>query len=74
MNIIRVKAFPDAKKQHLEEVSEKVLRIFVREPPKDNRANKQILKIVAEHYTIPENKLRMIAGHQFQNKTIQVLE
>ncbi len=71
--IIRVRAFPDAKKEYIEEVEQHVLRIFVREPAKDNRANRKILDLISDFYTIPKNKLRMISGHHGMSKMIEVL-
>lgn len=71
--LIRVKTFPDAKKYHLEEVEPFVLRIFMREPAKNNLANKKVLESVADFYSIPRNKLRMVTGHRGQQKTIEVL-
>jgi uncharacterized protein YggU (UPF0235/DUF167 family) len=72
MDIIRVKAFPDSKKAHIEEVDNRVLRVFVREAPKDNRANRAIIKAVAAYYEIDENKLRIISGHHGLNKMIEI--
>lgn len=74
MNIIRVKAFPDAKKAHIEETAPKTLRVFVREDAQENRANHAVIRAVAARYQIPENKLRMISGHRSQNKMIRILE
>lgn len=74
MNIIRIKAFPDAKKATIEEVGPQVLRVFVREDAQENRANDAVIRAVADYYTLPRNKLRMISGHRSQNKMIQILE
>ncbi len=73
MNLIRIKAFPDAKKASIEETTHQVVRVFVREPAKDNQANKAVLAAVAAFYEIPANKLRLIAGHRAMNKTVQIL-
>lgn len=74
MNLIRVKAFADAKKFHIEETEHQKIRIFVREAAQNNQANKKILASLAEFYEIPQNKLKMISGHQSPNKIIQILE
>jgi uncharacterized protein YggU (UPF0235/DUF167 family) len=74
MNLIRIKAFPDFKKATIEETAPKVLRVFVREDAKQNRANDAVIRAVAEYYNIPRNKLRMISGHMKQSKIIQILE
>jgi uncharacterized protein YggU (UPF0235/DUF167 family) len=74
MSIIRVKAFPDAKKEWIEEVEPNKLRIFVREPAERNLANKRVLTLVANFYEIPQNRLKIITGHRGQNKIIQVID
>ncbi len=74
MNIVRVKAFPESKKPFIEETDHQVLRIFIREPAQNNQANKAVLNAVAEHYTIPRTKLKIISGHRSLNKMIQILE
>lgn len=74
MNLIRIKAFPDARKAAVEEVSPKVLRVFVREDAQENRANHAVIRAVGAFYNIPHNKLRMISGHQKQAKILQIIE
>jgi uncharacterized protein YggU (UPF0235/DUF167 family) len=74
MNIIRVRAKPGQKNQSVSEISEKTLRISVREPAENNQANRKILELVAEFYEIPHNKLRMISGHAKPGKIIQILD
>ena len=74
MNLIRIKTFPDAKHEFVEEVSPNVLRVFVRDSPQNNMANRAVVRIVGAFYGIPENKLRIIAGHRVHNKTIEVRE
>ena len=73
MNLIRIKAFPDAKRDHVEETAPHVLRVFVREAPQHNMANRAVIRAVAKFYQIPEKRLRMISGHQKQSKILQVL-
>ena len=73
MNIIRIKAFPNSKKPAIEETAPKVLRVFVREDAKQNRANDAVIRAVALYYAIPINKLRMISGHLRQNKMLEII-
>lgn len=73
MNLIRVKAFPDAKKEYVEEVSPNVLRIFVRESAERNMANHAVIKAVAKFYAIPEKNLIIKTGHRSPNKTLLIL-
>ncbi len=71
---ISLKVFPNAKKEFIEEISPGKLRIFTREPARDNRANKAITRIVAEFYRVPIAKIRIIHGHHAQGKIIEILE
>ena len=74
MNIIRVKATPGAKKFSVQETGPKILKISVREEAEQNEANDAIMQAVADFYSIPRNKLRMISGHKSANKMVRVLE
>jgi hypothetical protein len=74
MNLIRVKTFPDSPKQSVEQIEPYRLRVFIREAPKNNQANKKVLLIISEFYEIPVNKLRILTGHRSPNKIIQILE
>lgn len=69
---IRVKAFPNAGKEVVEKLDDHRLQICVREPATDNRANKRIIEIVASHYNIPTNTVRIISGHHRPNKLLQI--
>jgi uncharacterized protein YggU (UPF0235/DUF167 family) len=73
MHLIRVKAFPDAKKEHLEEVNPNTFRVFVRESPERNLANQAVIKVVAHHLGIPAKKLIIKTGHRSLNKTLLIL-
>lgn len=74
MNSIRIKAFPGSKKSHVEEVSEKVLRVFVREEAQHNMANKAVIRAIATYYNMPEKKFHMISGHRSLNKLIEIMD
>lgn len=67
---IKVKAFPDAKKEFFQEIAPYQVRIFVREPAKNNLANKKVLELIASFYNIPRNNLRMVSGHRSNHKTV----
>lgn len=73
MNLIRVKAFPDSKKAHIEETSPNVFRVFVREPAERNLANQAVIKAVATYLNIPAKQLIIKTGHRSLNKTLLIL-
>lgn len=73
MELIRVRAFPGAKKQHVEEVEPFVLRVFVRESAERNMANRAVIAAVAGYYGIPANRLSIRTGHRSMSKTLLIL-
>ena len=73
MTTIRIKAFPDSKKAHIEETETDVLRVYVRESAERNMANRAVIAAVAAHLGIPAKKLVMKTGHREQNKTLTIL-
>jgi uncharacterized protein (TIGR00251 family) len=68
---VRVKVTAGAKR---EQVTEKkgVLYISVKEPAQDNAANKQVMRILADHFNVGMSDVRLISGHHKPNKTFSV--
>jgi len=72
MKHIKVKVLPDSKKDFVEKLNEDKYKVYIREPAKDNRANKALLKIMAEEIEVEQRKLRIISGHKYLNKILCV--
>ena len=74
MNLIRLRVTAPAKKFSIIEMGPNVVYISVKEPPVNNRANEAVISAAAKFYGIPENKLRMISGHQKPSKILRILD
>jgi uncharacterized protein YggU (UPF0235/DUF167 family) len=72
--LIRVQAFPDAKKEAVIEAAPGKLRIFVREPAQNNLANRRIIQLVAAYAGAPVRCVALVTGHRSPNKTLEVRE
>ncbi|MDO8576167.1 MAG: DUF167 family protein [bacterium] len=70
--LVRVKVWPCAGEELLEEGKKGALEIFVREPPVDNRANKRVCALVARHYKVPVKNVRIVSGHRTRGKILSV--
>lgn len=70
--LVRVKVWPDAGAEHLEEGKKGVLEIFVREPPQGNRANKRVCALVALQYKVSVKNVRIVSGHRTRGKILSV--
>lgn len=70
--LVRVKVWPDAGEEYLEEGKKGGLEIFVREPPQGNRANKRVCVLVARHFKVPVASVRIHSGHHARGKILSV--
>jgi uncharacterized protein YggU (UPF0235/DUF167 family) len=44
----------------------------VREPAEQNRANARVLELLAGHFGVPKNKVRIINGHKSPSKLVVI--
>jgi uncharacterized protein YggU (UPF0235/DUF167 family) len=61
-----------AKKEEVEEAGDGRLRIAVREPAKQNLANRRVVELVARHYRVAPGKVRLVSGHHSPSKILSV--
>lgn len=64
---------PDAKKEKFAKMSEDHFEIAVREPAKNNAANRRVMELVAEHFGVPSGKVKIVTGHHSRSKILSVL-
>lgn len=69
---IRVRVSAGAKRELFEQVSEDSFLVSVKEPAEQNRANKRVLDLVAEHFGIEPKQIRIISGHHALGKILSV--
>lgn len=49
------------------------MKVYVTAVPEDGKANKAVLRLVAEHYSLPISKLRLVRGLKGRDKVIEIL-
>ncbi len=70
---IQVKVIPMAKSESVtREANEYVVR--VKEPAKEGRANKAVIKLLANHFGISQGSLEIIHGKTRRNKTVEIFD
>ena len=70
---IKVTAKPNSKFEKIEEDFEKNLKVWVKEPPKEGRANQQIIKLIAKYYKVPKGSVKIVKGAHSKNKVIEIM-
>lgn len=71
---IFVKAKPSAKEEKIEKIDEVNFIVAVKEPPKDGRANRAIVKAIAAHFNIASSCVNLVSGFSSRQKVFEILE
>ncbi|MES2023760.1 MAG: DUF167 domain-containing protein [Patescibacteria group bacterium] len=61
---VRKESFVKKSKDHFE--------VTVKEKAERNMANKRVIELVAEHFKVPKNKVRIVNGHHHPSKLLVV--
>ena len=72
MPYIHVKVTAGARKEVFKQKSDDHFEISVKEKAERNMANAQVLELVAEHFKVPKNKVRIVNGHRHPSKLLVV--
>lgn len=72
MTYARVRVTPGAKRESVITTDAKSFSISVKEPAERNLANDRVREILAEHFSVPIGKVRLIAGHRSPQKVFDI--
>ena len=70
---IQVKVKPSSRTEEVSQEGESLI-IKVKEPPKEGRANQAVIKLLAQHFGVPQSRVRILSGFRSKNKVIEVAE
>jgi hypothetical protein len=70
---IQVKVKPNSRTEELSQEGDSFI-VKVREPPKEGKANRAVIKLLAEHFGVPQSRVRILSGFRSKNKVIEVAE
>jgi len=70
---IQVKVKPSSKTEELSQKGDTFI-VKVKEPPKEGKANQAVIKLLAEHFGVPQSQVRILSGFRSRNKVIEVAE
>jgi len=70
--LIKVKVFPNSKREEIIKKSEDSFEVKIREKPEKGRANKEVVRVLSCYFKIPESKIKLIKGFKKRNKIFEV--
>jgi len=47
--------------------------VRVHEPPKEGKANRAVIKLLAQHFGISRSQIKILSGMRSKNKTIELI-
>ena len=68
---IEVKVIPKAKRDRVYEEDGK-LKVYVRAPAIDNRANRALIEVLARHFNVKKRSIRIVKGERSREKIIEI--
>lgn len=71
---IKVRVVANAKRESVKKVSATSYTLSVKEPAKQNLANRRVVELIAIQLGVPKEKVRIINGHQSPSKLLSILE
>jgi uncharacterized protein (TIGR00251 family) len=71
---IQVKVIPNASKSEVMGNHEMGWKIKVQAPPEDGKANKAVIQLLAKHFQVPKNHIKIITGERSHQKVIEILD
>lgn len=69
---IQVKVKPNAKTEEISQKGDNFM-VRVKEPPKEGRANQAVIKLLAEHFGVPQSQVKILSGFKAKNKIIEIV-
>jgi uncharacterized protein (TIGR00251 family) len=70
---IRVKVKPNSRTEEVSQESDSFM-VKVKEPPKEGKANEAVIRLLAEHFGVPQSQVRILSGFKSKNKVVEVAQ
>jgi len=67
-----VKVKPNSKTQSIEEMADGSLKVKLKSPPVDGKANKELIELLAEKFNVSKSDVQIKSGLSSKTKLIEV--
>lgn len=66
-----IRVVPNAKQNKAVKEAER-LKIYLTSPPVDGKANKALIKFLAEHFSVKRKQVKIIRGQKNRDKVVEI--
>jgi hypothetical protein len=71
---LKVKVTPNSKKDEIVKRKDDEFEVRVKEKAEEGRANRAVIKVLANYFKIDESKIKLIKGFKERNKIFEIKE
>ena len=68
---IQVKVKPNSKTEEVSQEGGEFI-VKVKEPPKEGKANQAVIKLLAQHFGVPQSQVKILSGFKSRDKVVEV--
>ncbi|NES03555.1 MAG: DUF167 domain-containing protein [Okeania sp. SIO2F4] len=72
MAILKVKFKPNSKQQSVEAEADGSLKVCLKSPPVDGKANQELIKLLAKKFDVKKSEITIKSGLSSKNKLIEI--
>ena len=59
--------------EKVEKINENEFILQVKAPPKEGRANQEVIELLSEYFHVSKSRIKIIKGHKSKNKIMEIL-
>ncbi len=72
MAIFKVKVKPNSQQQSIEVEADGSLKVCLKSPPVDGKANQELIKLLAKKFNVKKSEITIKSGLSAKNKLIEI--
>ena len=69
---VTIKVKTNAKKNAVVQEADGVLRVLVKAPPQEGRANEAVIVVLAEYFAVPKSHVTIVGGFKSKTKVVRI--
>ena len=69
---ISVKVKPGAREEYIKEIGEGNFEVAVKEPPVQGKANRAVVRALAEYFHVSQSQVSIVFGYTSRNKIVEI--
>jgi len=69
---IAVKVFPNSKEQKIKKELAGSLRVYLKSPAKEDKANKELVEVLADYFDVSKAEIEIVRGKKSRRKFVSI--